>query len=210
MKERYLIVGLGNPGPEYETTRHNIGFLFVDQLYIKKKDFVQGLHKNKTYESFELVDPLLPPCIVAKPLTFMNRSGIAVLEMVTQFSISPQNIIVVHDDLDILLGRMKLKFGGSDAGHNGIKSIISNLGTRDFFRIRIGIGRPDPAEKLPIRDWVLSPFKDFELKIIKRVLDACIEGIYRFFLEGKDKALNFINGFRLENFEQYNLKEWTK
>jgi len=206
VKERYLIVGLGNPGPEYETTRHNIGFLFVDHLKDKKEGFVRSLHKNKICESFELVDPILPGCIVAKPLTFMNRSGIAVAEMVRQFNIFPQNIIVVHDDLDILLGRMKLKFGGSDAGHNGIKSIINSLGTRDFFRIRIGIGRPGPDEKMTITEWVLSPFKKIELRIIERVLDGTIEGIYRFFLEGKDKALNFINGFRVENFDQYNLK----
>ena len=192
-------MGLGNPGPEYETTRHNTGFLFIDLLKVKKKGFIRKLFNNRICESYEFRDPLLPECIIAKPFTFMNRGGIAVAQLVRQFNIPPKNIIVIHDDLDILLGRMKLKFGGSDAGHNGIKSIINSLETRNFYRLRIGIGRPSSEEKSSIKDWVLSPFKSFELVIIEKVLDAAIEGIYLFFLEGENKAVNFINGFRVTN-----------
>ncbi|GAB6888084.1 aminoacyl-tRNA hydrolase [Desulfothermus okinawensis JCM 13304] len=201
-----MLVGLGNPGPEYEITRHNVGFLFVDQLKSKRERYIRSLHANKLCESFMLADPKIPWCIVVKPLTFMNLSGVAVEKLANDFNISPENIFVIHDDLDIGLGRMKLKFGGGHAGHNGLKSIINHLGTRDFYRLRIGIGRPGPDKKINIRDWVLSPFEDFEMTVVKKVLDIGIQGIYCFFSQGKDNAINFINGFRVENFAQSKLK----
>lgn len=187
-----LIVGLGNPGLEYKYTRHNVGFLFVDYLKHAKKDNCSSFNEKKKYEFFEMRER---NCVlyVIKPLTYMNLSGKAVLDITKQKDISPQEILVVHDDLDIDFGRVKLKFGGGAAGHKGILSIINCLGTRDFFRLRIGIGRPVPESKIPIKDWVLSPFSNSELNMLNGIFDSLIEGLEIFLNLGFEKGANFIN-----------------
>ncbi len=197
MKEKWLIVGLGNPGPEYKITRHNVGFLFVDTFRALKKDFCSKIIRKKTYEVFELTDPSIPPCVISKPLTYMNLSGIAVLELVKKYGIPSDKVIVVYDDVDISFGRMKFRFGGGAAGHKGVNSIIQKLGSRDFYRLRIGIGRPELD--LSIKEWVLSPFERAALVKLEEILENAVAGIYIFFNHGLNNGMNYINGFRLRN-----------
>lgn len=151
MTDTFLIAGLGNPGSEYAHTRHNAGFDAVDALAEQL-----GVHYWKTqggalvgkvsWRGFSLV--------LAKPQSFMNTSGGPVKALCAEYGISPDYLIVIHDELDINPGTIRVKFGGGHAGHNGLRSICDKLGTRDWFRIRCGIGRP--PGKMPVVDWVLS------------------------------------------------------
>ncbi|MDP3085335.1 MAG: aminoacyl-tRNA hydrolase [Rubrivivax sp.] len=138
-----LFVGLGNPGPEYEATRHNAGFWWVDALADK---LGTRLVPDRSYQGWvaRVNRPGLDsgPIWLLQPMTFMNRSGVSVAALARFFKIEPQQVLVVHDELDLLPGQAKLKFGGSAAGHNGLKDIHSMLGTPDFWRLRLGIGHP--------------------------------------------------------------------
>ncbi len=147
-----LIVGLGNPGQQYQKTRHNAGFLFLDQLLTEK---------NTAWKNESRFQGLLAKCSVAgrqvlllKPQTFMNKSGVAVGKVARYYKIQPDEILVVHDELDFEEGIVRLKQGGGHGGHNGLRDIISHLGSADFFRLRIGIGRPVSTRK--VVDYVLS------------------------------------------------------
>lgn len=135
-KADWLVVGLGNPGPEYESTKHNVGFLALDQLAP-----IDGVAR-------------------LKPQTYMNLSGEAVAPLVRRYGLAPQRVIVLHDELDLPAGKVRVKMGGNENGHNGLKSITEHLGTRDYIRVRIGIGRP-PAG-VPVPDWVLGPISGEE------------------------------------------------
>ncbi len=194
-----MIVGLGNPGPEYKNTRHNIGFLVIDRLRKIKENNSSSKFKQHSDYAISQLDDLDKTCLLVKPLTYMNLSGRAVKKLTETYNIPPNRILVIHDDLDIPFGRMKLKYGGGLAGHRGLKSIAGSLGTRDFFRLRIGIGRPDPREGIDIREYVLSSFLNHELQILPILIDGAIKGIYIFLDHGYEKGLNFINGFRLAN-----------
>ena len=160
-----LIVGLGNPGKEYENTRHNVGFMAVDVL--TPNDSVWKKEKNALTTRCEIDGKKI---ILAKPQTFMNNSGDAVLPLMTFYKIPLENLIVIHDDMDIKLGEKREKIGGSSAGHNGIKSIDSGVGD-GYKRIRIGIGHPrDFDSPISSVDWVLGKFDDEQLKTIKSVI----------------------------------------
>ncbi len=135
-----LIVGLGNPGHEYETTRHNAGFWFIDRL---ASQLGVSLRADKTYQALlGKVTVQGRPIWLMQPQTYMNRSGISVSSLATFYKIVPAEILVVHDELDFLPGVIKLKLGGSHAGHNGLKDIAARLGSLDFWRLRVGIGHP--------------------------------------------------------------------
>lgn len=135
-----LFVGLGNPGPEYEATRHNAGFSWLDALADKLK---LRLVPERAYQGLVArANTPTGPVWLLQPMTFMNRSGASVAPLARFYKIEPQQILVVHDELDLLPGQAKLKFGGSAAGHNGLKDIQSLLGTQDFWRLRLGIGHP--------------------------------------------------------------------
>jgi PTH1 family peptidyl-tRNA hydrolase len=170
----FLIVGLGNPGKRYKTTRHNIGFMVAEKLAagidveVKQKSFDalwgKGRLKNKKV-------------IIALPQTYMNLSGAAVRQLQSFFKTDISNLIVIHDDLDLPFGALRLKTGGGNAGHKGLISIESNLGSSDFTRIRLGIGKP--ADKSRIEGYVLEPFSEEEKKslpeLINQASDACAE-----------------------------------
>ena len=160
-----LIVGLGNPGPEYENTRHNVGFMAIDALV--PEDAVWKKEKNALTTRCEISGHKI---IFAKPQTFMNSSGDAVLPLMTFYKIPTENLVVIHDDMDIKLGNKREKIGGTSAGHNGIKSIDAAVGN-DYMRIRIGIGHPRDFDS-PINpvDWVLGKFDKEQLKTIKSVI----------------------------------------
>lgn len=163
----FLIVGLGNPGNEYKNTRHNVGFMAVD--YLAPEDASWKKEKNALTTRTE-IDGF--GVILAKPQTFMNNSGDAVGALMTFYKIPLENIVVIHDDMDLKVGNLREKIGGSSAGHNGIKSIDNAIG-REYRRIRIGIGHPRDFES-PIdpADWVLGKFTKEQLKQIKSVIES--------------------------------------
>ncbi|MDO8591151.1 MAG: aminoacyl-tRNA hydrolase [bacterium] len=162
-----LIVGLGNPGKEYENTRHNLGFLFVDALV--KHLNAPNFEFNKKLNS-EISEVRLR---IAKPQTFMNKSGQTVLALIKQFKIKPENILIVHDDIDILWGNFKLSFGRSSAGHKGVDSIIKSLKTKNFWRLRIGI-QPTLKKHVRAEKIILKKITPTELKTLNATIKKAI------------------------------------
>jgi len=183
-----LIIGLGNPGKKYENTRHNVGFLGLDRIIEKISNTkypisnIQYLQPFKLEKKFEAEIAKLKigdqNIILVKPQTFMNNSGEAVRKIVDFYKINPQkDLIVVYDDVDIPLGKVRIRAEGSSAGHKGLQSIIDGLGTERFMRVRIGIGRPS-NELVKIEDWVLQKLPDVEKDILFNVIeDLIINGI---------------------------------
>ncbi|NTW75431.1 MAG: aminoacyl-tRNA hydrolase [Candidatus Moranbacteria bacterium] len=169
-----LIVGLGNPGKEYGGTRHNIGFMFLDFLR-ESWNFepFQPTPKWKGLTSAGMHDG--EKTILLKPETFMNRSGESVRSIMDFFKISVDDIIVIHDDLDIVPGTFKVAKGSGAAGHNGVADLIEKLGAKDFTRIRIGIGRP--PENIPADAFVLSPFTESELLSMEKTFSDARQGL---------------------------------
>jgi PTH1 family peptidyl-tRNA hydrolase len=182
-----LIVGLGNPGPRYQWTRHNAGFMVLDRLShlagipVAKKGF-SGLSGEGFWQGHRL--------LLLKPQTFMNLSGRSLAEIARFHKILSEEIIVVHDDLDIPFGRVRLKKGGGHGGHNGLRSILSVFGTGDFIRLRIGIGRPVRGD---VVDYVLQPFSAIEMQDLASVLDGAIDTLESFFSDGLEKTMSLYN-----------------
>ena len=165
-----LIVGLGNPDERYKQTRHNVGFMVLDKLI--KQSTVEGWDKN--FDSFfTKIIIAQKSMILLKPLTFMNVSGHAVQKVKNFYGIDPNNIVIIHDDIDLELGKIKLKKGGGDGGHNGLKS-INKMISSEFNRIRIGIGRP---EKMNVSSYVLNNFPEKEVSLLKKIILKSCEGI---------------------------------
>ena len=164
--DRWLIAGLGNPGPQYAGNRHNVGFMCCDVL---AADARAGFKRDRSRAMTASVIVSGVPAVLAKPNSFMNLSGGSVAALRAFYKIPPQRIVVIHDELDLPFGSVRLKLGGGDNGHNGLRSITSALGTSDYHRIRIGIGRPpgrmDPA------DFVLRDFSRAEQAELPEVLD---------------------------------------
>lgn len=167
-----LIVGLGNPGPRYHATRHNVGFLVVDTLAAAHRIALRKRLPTVQYGEGSIGASRVA---LAKPLTYMNVSGEAVAALRAHFSIPASDLVVIHDDLDLVLGRLKLKTKGGDAGHYGVRSVVEHLGTGDFTRIRVGIGRP--ATKEEIVPYVLSPFAPDELPVLEGAIRTAVERI---------------------------------
>ena len=149
-----LVVGLGNPGREYATTRHNVGFMVADELARRHG----GSWRSKF--SGEVADVRLDGARLAllKPQTFMNDSGRSAAAAAKFYKVEPEDLLAVHDEVDLDLGRMQARLGGGLAGHNGLRSMASALKTPEFLRLRIGVGRPERGDRRPVSDWVLSPF----------------------------------------------------
>ena len=160
------MVGLGNPEGEYAGTRHNVGFMVLDRIAEKVKAGFKENICNSAVARTKVNDEEL---VLAKPQTYMNRSGGAVAALLRELSLEKEELTVIHDDIDIALGKIKEKTGGGSAGHNGIESVAAALGSEDFRRIRIGVGRPpsgmDPA------DYVLSAFEEDEMETVDQVLE---------------------------------------
>ena len=167
-----LIVGLGNPGLRYDDTRHNVGFQVIDTLAAAHRIVLRGYLPTAAYGQGTIEAQQV---ILAKPFTYMNASGKAVTDLCARFAILSNELIVVHDDLDLPLSRIKLKMKGGDAGHYGVRSIIEHLGTGEFSRIRVGIGRP--ARKDAIVAFVLSPFTPEELPLVSEAIRRAVEKI---------------------------------
>ena len=186
----WLIVGLGNPGREYERTRHNCGFRAIDILAEKlgcrmDKGKFQGLYGQTNYKGIKLY--------LLKPQTYMNLSGRSVLQLSAYFSIPPQRIIVLFDDISLPPGRLRIRADGSAGGHNGIKSIIAELGSQAFPRVKIGVGaKPHPQQDLA--DWVLSSFSAAEEKDLLSALDRAADAALSIIDCGVSETANRFNG----------------
>jgi len=182
-----LIVGLGNPGPRYQWTRHNAGFMVLDRLsslsgiQVNRKSFA-GLSGEGYWKGMRL--------FLLKPQTFMNLSGKSVAEAMRYYKISLDNLIVLHDDLDIPFGRAKIKMGGGHGGHNGLRSLVDELGGREFTRIRIGIERPRQGDA---SDYVLSPFNKEQENKLLQLLDGVIDILATLLTEGLSKTMSLYN-----------------
>lgn len=167
-----LVVGLGNPGPAYKETRHNIGFLVLDELAARLGVAFRNAGHCSVADNGSLYGRRL---VLAEPRTYMNRSGPAVVALLKAYGLGPADLLVVHDDLDIEFGRIRLKRGGGDAGHRGIRSIIAVLGVGDFARLRIGIGRGE--ERGQEADYVLDPFTPEQRRELGHVIDQAVDRI---------------------------------
>lgn len=188
--ESWLIVGLGNPGKDYDRTRHNCGFRAIDLLAQKlgckiDKGKFQGLYGQTIVDGRKL--------FLLKPQTYMNLSGRSVLQMSAYFSIPPQRIIVMFDDISLPPGRLRVRADGSSGGHNGIKSIIAELGSQDFPRVKIGVGaKPHPEQDLA--DWVLSTFSAAEEKSLQPALENAADAALNIIQNGIQDTANRYNG----------------
>ena len=188
--ETWLIVGLGNPGKEYEKTRHNAGWRAVDLLADKlgckiDKAKFQGLYGQTKYGGGKL--------FLLKPMTYMNLSGRSVLQLSAYFHIPPQRIIVLYDDISLEPGRLRIRADGSAGGHNGIKSIISEVGSQDFPRVKIGVGAK-PHEQQDLADWGLSNFSASEEKALCSALERAADAALCIIDKGVPETANRFNG----------------
>ena len=190
MNETWLIVGLGNPGRDYEKTRHNAGFRAIDLLAeslgckIDRMKF-QGLYTQVNYKDKKLM--------LLKPQTYMNLSGRSVLQLSAYFSIPPARIIVMFDDISLPPGRLRVRADGSAGGHNGIKSIIAEVGSQSFPRVKIGVGAK-PHPEMDLADWVLSTFSAQEEKALAVSLDNAAKAALTIVDSGVSEAANRFNG----------------
>lgn len=189
MTENYLIIGLGNPGREYKDNRHNIGFMLIDRLAVRIdargiKLQSKAIVTSGFYEERKL--------ILAKPQTYMNLSGQSVQGLLHFYKIPSENLMVAHDDLDLPLGTIRIRPGGGAGGQRGMASTIERLGTKDFPRLRLGIGRP-PGRMAPA-DYVLQNFSRAEMLIVSETLDRAADAALTFVTEGLNAAMNRFNG----------------
>jgi len=186
--EPFIIFGLGNPGREYERTRHNIGFIAVDKLSITWKiDLSRVRYKSLTGEGKFNGNKI----ILVKPLTFMNRSGNAVRSFMNFYKITPERMLVIHDDLDLPFGSLRLRSNGGSAGQRGMASIISAIGTDSFARLRLGIGRP--PGRMDAADYVLQKFNNKDQEDLDFVMSAVVGAVETLIKEGIDKAMTQYN-----------------
>jgi PTH1 family peptidyl-tRNA hydrolase len=192
----YLIVGLGNPGDSYKQTRHNIGFLVVDEL-ARRWGAVLSSEKWQAHST----RISLSGCRVCllKPATFMNLSGRAVTLYAEFFKVLPDHILVIHDDIDMAPGRLKLVAGGGAGGHNGIRSLVQSLATSGFLRLKVGIGRPGREgvhPDIPVERFVLSPLSEAEKQLLDARMDIIEQGVRSFLEDGPARAMNLINSVK--------------
>jgi len=186
-----LIVGLGNPGKKYENTRHNLGFMLLDEL--ARQEGFSFADSTKFQGIFaQTPHPEQKKIFYLKPQTYMNLSGESVAPLATFYKIAPEDILVIHDDLDLPLGTARLARSGSAGGHNGIKSIISCLGTKDFHRLKLGIGRPKHV-KQEVVDHVLERFSKEDKLTVDEVIAHCLKLVPNYITNGIDKAMNGFN-----------------
>ena len=186
----YLVVGLGNPGKKYEKHRHNIGFQTVDRL---REDRGLPDWKEKFSGVFSRGSAFGDDVMLLKPMTYMNVSGDSVQPAAAFVKVEPARVVVVHDELDLPFGDVRLKLGGGHAGHNGLRSIIARLGSPDFLRVRIGIGRPPPGFRGEVADYVLSSFDPVEAASVPDLVGRALAAIALLVEKGPAAAQNIVN-----------------
>ena len=194
--ESRLIIGLGNPGVKYAGNRHNIGFMCVDDFaHDNTMSFTRSSSQAKIVEGRSGGHDI----VLAKPQTFMNNSGESVGRLVRKFKVKTENMIVIHDDLDLPLGRIRIRLGGSSGGHKGINSIVQHIGNQDFIRVRVGIGRPNGQEtgkngEDEVIDHVLGDFTAEEKAIMQEVIPCVSAALDCLLTAGLTEAMNKYNG----------------
>lgn len=189
MTDTFLLVGFGNPGREYKDTRHNIGFMFIDRVAVAlnargMKLQSKAIVMSALYEERKVV--------LAKPQTYMNLSGQSVQGLLHFYKLPPENLLVAHDDLDLPFGTLRIRPAGGPGGQRGMASTIEQLGTKEFPRLRLGIGRP-PGRMDP-KDYVLQEFSRDDLKLLPEILDRAAEAALEFVIKGLNAAMNKYNG----------------
>jgi PTH1 family peptidyl-tRNA hydrolase len=188
-----LIVGLGNPGKKYEKTRHNVGFMTVEGLKLKVESFSDWRNIGKLQAKISEGEISSQRVILVKPQTFMNESGKSVKSLTKQYALTANNLIVIHDDLDLPLGKIRISVGIGSAGHKGVESIIRELGTKDFVRFRIGIKPLKTVREQETEKFVLKKFDKPEEKILKEAIEKTIEAVETTIKEGVEKAMSRFN-----------------
>jgi PTH1 family peptidyl-tRNA hydrolase len=183
-----LIVGLGNPGPQYLLSRHNTGFLVVDALAREENINIKTARFDSLLGRGSISSV---PAILAKPQTFMNLSGIAVGKLVRFFKIDIDDVIVIHDDLDLSFNDVRVKMGGGNAGHKGLRSVINHLASSDFVRVRMGIGKP--SDKEMVEDYVLERYSEGELKLLPDITTQAVNAVIEVVSSGVQAAMNKFN-----------------
>ena len=191
-KRLRLVVGLGNPGNTYKRTRHNVGFMVIDQI---SEGFSIALVKQKfgTIYGRGSIDDI--NVILIKPMVFMNRSGPQVQKITRYYRILSEDVLVVHDDIDLAFGRIKIKEKGGDGGHKGVRSIIDAFGGGDFVRLRIGVGRPDAG--ISAADHVLGRFKSDENKVLDQIINAARDAVVTILCKGAKEGMDRFNDKRI-------------
>jgi len=185
----FLLIGLGNPGREYQNNRHNFGFMLMDRIAVRINARGLKVQSKAIVTSGIYQDRKL---ILAKPQTYMNLSGQAIQGLANFYKLPLENLLVAHDDLDIPFGTIRMRPGGGPGGQKGVASTIAQLGTKDFARLRLGIGRP--PGKMDPSAFVLQNFSRDESKILSEILDHAAEAALEFVMNGLDKAMNKYNG----------------
>jgi PTH1 family peptidyl-tRNA hydrolase len=181
MAESWLVVGLGNPGPRYEQTRHNIGQMVLDELAARRGETFRA-HKANARVAETWLRPGGAKLVLAKPNSFMNVSGGPVSQLARFYGLDPDRVVVVHDELDIPFDTIKLKTGGGHGGHNGVRDVAKALGTADFPRVRVGIGRPPGRQDAA--DWVLDPFGAAERTTLPNLIADAADAVEQLIDEG--------------------------
>ena len=196
-----LVVALGNPGNEYKNTRHNLGWMVLDQLISQLERSGVSVNETKGPKgSYQLWRAKIKgqEWLFCKPLTFMNLSGEAVAPLANFYRINVENILVLHDEIDLPLGRVRIKKGGGTAGHNGLKSLAQCLGSKDFVRLRLGVGKPDRGD---VANYVLAKFAPAEQASLDEVLDFAVESVYSYMISDFASVLQAINSFKPKSEE---------
>jgi PTH1 family peptidyl-tRNA hydrolase len=182
----WAIVGLGNPGRKYSRTRHNIGFMIIEEIAgrydidLKEKEKYRIGRGSINGHDILLIEPLL----------YMNRSGISVKDIMSRFNILPEKLVVIHDDIDMEIGKLRIRRKGSSGGHKGIESVIQSISSKDFVRLKIGIGRDKDVAP---EDYVLSRFRRDEISLMKKAIEKASEAATLILAEGIEKAMNIFN-----------------
>jgi PTH1 family peptidyl-tRNA hydrolase len=183
----WIIAGLGNPGRKYSRTRHNIGFMVTEEIAHRDK-----IDLKDKKEGYRIGRGFTWGCniLLVEPLLYMNMSGPVIKKIFRKFNLQPENLIVIHDDLDMEIGKLKIKRTGSSGGHKGVESIIQSIGAKDFIRLKVGIGR---EVEISAEDYVLSKFRRHEIPLIKDTIHEAADAVYSIVSEGVNKAMNKFN-----------------
>ena len=190
----WLVVGLGNPGPSYAGHRHNIGYMVTDEL---ARRMGSGFRAHKSGRADVVEGRLTPPgvpgprVVLARPRCYMNEVGGPVKALATFYKVAPAQVVAIHDELDIPFDTMRVKLGGGDNGHNGLKSMRSSFGTGDFHRVRVGIGRPPGRQE--VADFVLSDYSSTERKVLPFVVDTAADAVESLVSDGLEKTQQRFN-----------------
>jgi len=197
-----LIIGLGNPGQQYEGTRHNLGFVVIDELrrhIADSKWQIEKKFKAEIIETNYTQSAISHKLILSRPLTYMNLSGLSVISLKNFYKVNPQDIIIIHDDLDLMLGKLKVRLGGGAGGHHGVESIIEKLGTDQFIRVRLGIGTHEgflgehKRSSFNAEHFVIDQFHPTERSKVKSMIKHALQALETLLEEGIEKAQNQFN-----------------